>query len=127
MFGLWTAQSLLSCYGWQPHRNPPPLPTAPTTAPVVIVGNLHDPATPYQCAQNLARTMGNARLLTWDGEGHTSYMQGSGCIDSYVDSYLLTDALPPPNITCPRRPPATPRTDTRAVLTRHLSGHQQRA
>ena len=44
---------------------------------MLVVGNLHDPATPYQGAKDLARTLGNGVLLTWDGEGHTSYLQGS--------------------------------------------------
>ena len=63
--------------------------TAATAAQVLVVGNLHDPATPYQGAKDLAKTMGNAALLTWDGEGHTSYLQGSSCVDDYVDDYLI--------------------------------------
>jgi hypothetical protein len=69
---------------------------------VLVIGNLHDPATPYQGATDLARTLGNAELLTWDGEGHTSYLSGSTCIDNYVNAYLISGALPPPNTTCPR-------------------------
>ena len=67
-----------------------------------MLGNIHDPATPYQGAIDLARTMGNAELLTWDGEGHTSYLQGSDCIDKYVDNYLISRTLPPEGTTCPR-------------------------
>lgn len=101
MFGSWAAGSLLSCQQWQPNRNPPPLPTGATKTPVLVVGNLHDPATPYQGAIDLAKTMGNAELLSWNGEGHTSYLQGSSCIDDYVNQYLLAATLPPPNTTCP--------------------------
>ena len=37
-----------------PHRTVPPLPTAPTSAHTVLVlGNLHDPATPYEGAKDL--------------------------------------------------------------------------
>ncbi|HEV7203081.1 MAG TPA: alpha/beta hydrolase [Jatrophihabitans sp.] len=102
MFGLWSAPSLFSCQQWQPARSPVPLPTAPTPQKVLVIGNLHDPATPYQGAKDLARTMGNAELLTWDGEGHTSYLQGSSCIDKYVDAYLVSITLPPTGTTCPR-------------------------
>ncbi|MDQ2797641.1 MAG: alpha/beta hydrolase, partial [Actinomycetota bacterium] len=76
IFGLWSAPSLFGCQQWQPHRTPVPLPTAATPNKVLVVGNLNDPATPYQGAKNLAKTMGNTVLLTWDGEGHTSYLQG---------------------------------------------------
>ena len=67
-----------------------------------MIGNLHDPATPYKGAKDLAATMGNAELLSWDGEGHTSYLQGSSCIDDYVDAYLVNLTLPPTGKTCPR-------------------------
>jgi pimeloyl-ACP methyl ester carboxylesterase len=102
MFGLWSAASLFSCQSWQPQRSPIPLATAPSTPQkVLVIGNLHDPATPYQGAKDLTRILGNAELLTWDGEGHTSYLQGSSCIDGYVNKYLIDGTLPPRNTTCP--------------------------
>jgi pimeloyl-ACP methyl ester carboxylesterase len=103
MFGLDWAPSLFLCQQWQPERTVPPLPTAPSTPhKVLVIGNLHDPATPYQGAKDLTRTLGNAELLTWDGEGHTSYLQGSTCIDDYVNTYLVSGTLPPAHKTCPR-------------------------
>ena len=78
-----------------------PRPDAATPNKVLVLGNVHDPATPYQGAKNLARDLGNAELLTWDGEGHTSYQEGSDCVDKYVDDYLLTLHVPPANTTCP--------------------------
>ena len=68
---------------------------------VLVIGNLHDPATPYHGAQDLTKTLGNARLLTWNGEGHTSYLNGSSCIDHYVDDYLVDETLPPVGKVCP--------------------------
>ncbi|MGI8679211.1 MAG: alpha/beta hydrolase [Jatrophihabitans sp.] len=103
IFGLWSAPSLFGCQQWQPDRTPVPLPTAATPNKVLVVGNLHDPATPYQGAKDLAKTMGNTDLLTWDGEGHTSYLQGSTCVDKHVDDYLVNLTLPPAGTTCPRK------------------------
>lgn len=103
IFGAWSAAALFACQQWQPDRTVPPLPTAPDTPrPALVVGNLHDPATPYQGAKDLTKTLGNAQLLTWDGEGHTSYLQGSDCVDNYVDAYLVAGTLPPAGKTCPR-------------------------
>jgi pimeloyl-ACP methyl ester carboxylesterase len=103
IFGLWSAPSLFSCQQWQPKRTVPPLPTAPSTPQkILVVGNLHDPATPYQGAKDLTKTLGNAQLLTWDGEGHTSYLQGSSCIDASVNTYLVNGTLPPVGKICPR-------------------------
>ena len=92
-----------SCLGWQPHRTPIPPPTAATPKPVLVIGNLHDPATPYEGAVHLAAEMGNADLLSWDGEGHTSYLNGSSCIDRYVNDYLIHSTLPPKNKVCPAK------------------------
>jgi pimeloyl-ACP methyl ester carboxylesterase len=102
MFGTWAAASLFACQSWQPVRTVPPKPSAPTPTKVLVIGNLHDPATPYQGAKDLAKTMGNAELLSWDGEGHTSYLSGSTCIDKYVTNYLVSKVLPPTSTTCPR-------------------------
>ena len=103
MFGAWAAASLYGCQQWQPVRTPPPLPTAAgTRAKVLVVGNLNDPATPYQGAKDLASTMGNAQLLTWNGEGHTSYLSGSSCIDNAVNAYLISQTLPASGEVCPR-------------------------
>jgi pimeloyl-ACP methyl ester carboxylesterase len=102
MFGLWAAQSLFTCQQWQPARTPVPRPSAATPQQVLVIGNLHDPATPYQGAKDLTSAMGNAELLTWNGEGHTSYLSGSSCIDNFVDNYLISGTLPPDHTTCPR-------------------------
>lgn len=103
MFGLWSAASLFACQPWQPDRTVPPLPTAPDTPhKVLVIGNLHDPATPYRGAQDLTKTLGNAELLTWNGEGHTSYLEGSSCVDHYVNDYLVDGTLPPADKVCPR-------------------------
>jgi pimeloyl-ACP methyl ester carboxylesterase len=101
MFGKWSAISLFQCQNWPAKTAPPPKPTAPDSAPILVVGNTHDPATPYQGAINLTAALGSAELLTWDGQGHTAYMNGSKCIDDYVNAYLLKGQLPPPNTTCP--------------------------
>jgi pimeloyl-ACP methyl ester carboxylesterase len=103
IFGRWDAPGLFQCQPWQPLRTVPPLPTARATADaVLVIGNLHDPATPYQGAKDLTRALGHAELLTWDGEGHTSFLQGSACVDTHVVNYLLAGTLPPPGTTCPR-------------------------
>ena len=67
----------------EPNRTVPPKPTARNAATeVLVVGNLHDPATPYQGAKDLAKTLGNAELLSWDGEGHTSYLRAAAASTS---------------------------------------------
>jgi pimeloyl-ACP methyl ester carboxylesterase len=69
--------------------------------PVLVVGDLHDPATPYAWAVALARWLHPGVLLGWNGEGHTSYMQGSACVDSAVDAYLISLRTPASGTVCP--------------------------
>jgi pimeloyl-ACP methyl ester carboxylesterase len=97
VFGRGLAWASLNCTYWpvkpvaEPHRI-----EARGAAPIVVVGTTRDPATPYRWAQSLSRQLSSARLLTYDGDGHTAYGRGSRCIDSAINAYLL-DGTPPPN------------------------------
>jgi pimeloyl-ACP methyl ester carboxylesterase len=66
----------------------------------LVVATTYDPATPYRGAKNLVHDMGNARLLTMVGDGHTAYGGESACIDGNVDNYLLGGTLPDVGTTC---------------------------
>ena len=100
MFGAWQASSLFTCQDWQPVRHPLPPPSAAGSAPILVVGTVHDPATPYAGAGDLATALTTGHLLTWNGQGHTAYMF-STCIQKYVDNYLVTTKLPPAGTVCP--------------------------
>ncbi|MCL2780519.1 MAG: alpha/beta hydrolase, partial [Actinomycetia bacterium] len=93
MFGLWAASSLFSCQQWQPNRHLLPPPSAAGSKPILVIGTIHDPATPYHGAQVLADALGTGVLLTWDGQGHTAYGK-SDCIDTKVDYYLVNGTVP---------------------------------
>jgi pimeloyl-ACP methyl ester carboxylesterase len=68
--------------------------------PILIVGTTRDPATPYKWAQALAKIFVNSVLITLDGDGHTGHGRGSTCVDSAVDSYLLTGVSPKLELFC---------------------------
>ena len=74
--------------------------TAEGAAPILVLGTVDDPATPYEWAQSLAGQLSSARLVTWEGTVHTAYNQGSSCVDEKVESYLLTGAVPAENTRC---------------------------
>jgi hypothetical protein len=65
-----------------------------------VIGTTDDPATPYESARALARQLRSARLLTYDGEGHTAYGRGGACIADKVDTYLISRRLPRPGTRC---------------------------
>jgi pimeloyl-ACP methyl ester carboxylesterase len=77
--------------------------------PILVIGTIHDPATPYPSAQNMANQLGSAVLLTYNGDGHTAYGRGSRCIDTAVDAYLVQGTVPATGTVCQPDPvPATP-------------------
>src|SRR5262249_34882784 len=43
-----------------------------TDNPILVIGPRYDPQTAYQGARRVTRLLGNARLLTFDGYGHTT-------------------------------------------------------
>lgn len=89
------------CSQWFGH-DPRPLGPADsaTTAAILIVGTTADPATPYGWARALQRQLPTSRLLTFVGNGHTAYGNGNRCIDSAVEDYLVTGALPAEGTRC---------------------------
>ncbi|MFF7994437.1 alpha/beta hydrolase [Kitasatospora xanthocidica] len=78
-----------------------PAPGVPTAAaPIVVVGTTGDPATPYAWAEKLTAELGNAVLLTRDGERHTAY-GASKCVHASVDAFLLDGTVPTSGTHCP--------------------------
>ncbi len=91
------------CHDWPvPGQHDTPEVSAPGAAPVLVVGNTGDPATPYEGARRMADELGNdvGVVLTWKGEGHGAYGSGSDCVDSTVDAYLLKGTVPKDGKTC---------------------------
>ncbi len=62
--------------------------TARTANPVLVIGNLYDPATRYQGAQTVRGLLPNSALLTVDVPGHTS-LGASACAGFLTGRYLL--------------------------------------
>ena len=67
--------------------------------PVLVVGTTGDPATPYEGAVDVSSRLDGSSLLTFEGTEHTAYTKDP-CIDFYVDRYLLTGKVPPPEKRC---------------------------
>ncbi|HWD43743.1 MAG TPA: alpha/beta hydrolase [Actinomycetota bacterium] len=84
--------------GWDDDHYDGPF-TRTTANPVLVVGNLFDPATPYHGAVTVDRLLPRSRLLTLAGWGHTSLFVSS-CVDAYVSTYFLTTRMPPKGTVC---------------------------
>ena len=79
-----------------------------TSAPILVVGNRFDPATPYAGAVATAQRFPGARLLTINGYGHTSGAAPSKCADAVVSAYLVRGKLPAAGAVCRQDIPPFP-------------------
>jgi pimeloyl-ACP methyl ester carboxylesterase len=73
--------------------------THTTAHPVLVIGNLWDPATRYQGAVTASNLLPGSRLLTVHGWGHTSLFL-SECADEVQARYLVDLTLPPVGTVC---------------------------
>jgi pimeloyl-ACP methyl ester carboxylesterase len=89
------------CAAWPRPNVTMPKPTGRGVPPVLMVQSAHDPATPYEGAIRAHRAFAGSRLLTVTNEGdHAIYAGGNQCVDTLVDTYLLTGALPARDTEC---------------------------
>ncbi len=93
-FGAPIMWGSLPCAYWPVNAPSVPVMRAAGAPPILVVGTTRDPATPFRDAQALARTLQSGVLLGWNGDGHTAYQEGSSCVDTAVDQYLIN--LKPP-------------------------------
>jgi pimeloyl-ACP methyl ester carboxylesterase len=91
----------IGCLAWPvPAVVKPQRLTAEGAAPILVLGSTGDPATPYEWAKGLASQLASGRLLTRQGNGHTAYLEGSACISSAVEAYLVSGEVPSDGKTC---------------------------
>lgn len=69
-------------------------------APILIIGMTHDPATPYVHAQRLTADLGNARLLTFDADGHGAATSFDPCVLQAVVGYVIAGVVPAEGAVC---------------------------
>ena len=100
-FGASNMWSSLPCAYWPVHAATPVRLRAAGAPPILVVGTTRDPATPFRWAQALARDLKSGVLLGWNGDGHTAYLNGSTCVDTAVDRYLISLATPRNGMVCP--------------------------
>jgi pimeloyl-ACP methyl ester carboxylesterase len=103
-FGRFLADPLILCSVWpvEPAGVSTPV-RALGAAPVLVIGTTHDPAAPYAWSLALAGQLQSARLLTYDGIGHTTIGRPVTCVENAVTAYLLRGELPPEGTVCRAR------------------------
>ncbi|WP_344495861.1 alpha/beta hydrolase [Nonomuraea monospora] len=101
-FGAHLVWASLPCAYW-PHRSSfdHALLRAEGAPPILIIGTERDPVTPYAWARRLAGELESGVLVTYEGDGHTAYASGSGCVDAVVEEYLVAGVVPGDGVVCP--------------------------
>ncbi|MBG0852650.1 alpha/beta fold hydrolase [Streptomyces spinoverrucosus] len=103
VFGDFLAWSMISCTDWAvPGAADHPDVSAPGSAPILVVGNTGDPATPYEGARRMVQALGKGVgvELTYKGQGHGAYDSKNKCVQTAVDGYLLDGKVPAAGTVC---------------------------
>jgi pimeloyl-ACP methyl ester carboxylesterase len=98
-----------SCLGWTAKAATPYLgPWNKSPVPILVIGNTFDPATAFPSSVRMAQALGNARLLTVNGFGHTVLINPSRCAQDYIAAYFSDGIVPPTGAECSQDKPPFP-------------------
>ncbi|MET9133124.1 alpha/beta hydrolase [Streptomyces antibioticus] len=103
LFGDFLAWSMVTCTDWPvPGAADHPDVSAPGAAPILVVGNTGDPATPYEGAGRMVDALGEGVgvELTYRGQGHGAYDSKNECVQAAVNGYLLDGTVPAAGTVC---------------------------
>jgi pimeloyl-ACP methyl ester carboxylesterase len=87
------------CIGLPASPDPLALGPADGAAPILVLGNTGDPATPFEWSRELAEFLSSGVLYTVEAEGHTAFLSVD-CVDAVVIDYLVDLELPAPGSGC---------------------------
>ncbi|MFI9826320.1 alpha/beta hydrolase [Streptomyces sp. NPDC051913] len=103
VFGDYLAWGMVSCTDWAVKGAAEhPDVSASGSAPILVVGNTGDPATPYEGARRMVDALGEGVgvELTYKGQGHGAYDSKNKCVQSAVNGYLLDGRVPTAGTVC---------------------------
>jgi pimeloyl-ACP methyl ester carboxylesterase len=103
LFGNFLAWGMVSCTDWAvPGAADHPDVSARGSAPILVVGNTGDPATPYEGARKMVDALGDGVgvELTYKGQGHGAYDSKNKCVQAAVNGYLLDGKVPAAGTVC---------------------------
>jgi pimeloyl-ACP methyl ester carboxylesterase len=101
-FGRLIVYDTMPCASWPAmHTDAYNGPWNRSRTTILVINALHDPFTPIWGAKAGVSELGNARLLTVNGDGHTSmYVEPSTCRDNAELAYLVSGKLPAKGAVC---------------------------
>ena len=121
-FGGLLGAGLTGCNDWPAPAEPTPAPSAVGAPPILVIGTVGDPATPYEWAQEMSAALTGSVLLTYEGDGHTAFLRGGPCIEDAVVDYLVDLTMPAAGTRCPAQSTGGGFGGTRDMLVEQLTG-----
>jgi pimeloyl-ACP methyl ester carboxylesterase len=102
-FGRLIVYDMMPCASWPAmHTDAYDGPWGRSRATILVINASHDPITPIWGARTAVSELHNARLLTVDGDGHTSmFVEPSPCRQAAEAAYLTSLKLPQKGTVCP--------------------------
>ncbi|MFE0172231.1 alpha/beta hydrolase [Streptomyces sp. NPDC059002] len=93
--------SVSACLGAPEPDNPQHRLKVRNSRPILLTNSVHDPASGYNWATNVAEQLGNSAVLhTYRGWGHGTY-SSSPCAQQVIDDYLISLKVPARGASCP--------------------------
>ncbi len=105
LFAEFMATGLDMCDFLPLRTSPIPARVGATVPPILLIGTVHDPATPYIWSERAHDAIPGSRLLTYEGVQHVAFSGVSpNCVGPAGDAYLIDLVLPPADLHCPYAP-----------------------
>jgi pimeloyl-ACP methyl ester carboxylesterase len=91
-----------ACAVWPPAAPSRPADALPKDVPVLVISGWHDPSTPPESGELVARAFGNSRHMVIHHAGH-SFNNLKGCVDEVIASFLAAGSLKGLDLSCAER------------------------
>ena len=88
------------CAGVEESLDPLHVGRADLVTPALVIAMAGDPATPIAWGPGLVNSIGDAVLISSDGDGHGAFLTNSDCVTEVVFDYLLELIVPEDGWSC---------------------------
>lgn len=100
LFGRYLIGLVSLCSAWPTPEQPLGRVAATGAGPILVLGAVDDPVTPYDGIRSLSGQLSSGVLVSWQSGQHGAY-PGGRCMDATVAGYLTSGSVPGQGTLCP--------------------------